>query len=93
LAKKIRAHVFIKGKVQGVYFRQNMRIVSKRHKVNGWVRNLKDGRVEAILEGDEMNVSEVIEWCHAGPPEAKVEDVKLEYESYTGEFDNFTVRY
>ena len=49
--------------------------------------------MEAILEGDEMNVSEVIEWCHAGPPEAKVEDVKLEYESYTGEFDNFTVRY
>jgi acylphosphatase len=85
--------VFIKGKVQGVYFRQNMRIVSKRHKVNGWVRNLKDGRVEAVLEGDEMSVSEVIEWCHAGPAEAKVEDVKLEYEPYTGEFDNFTVRY
>lgn len=93
MSKKIRVHVFIKGKVQGVYFRQNMRIVSKRHKVNGWVRNLKDGRVEAVLEGDEMSVSEVIEWCHAGPAEAKVEDVKLEYEPHTGEFDNFTVRY
>lgn len=85
--------MLIKGKVQGVYFRQNMRIVSKRHKVNGWVRNLKDGRVEAILEGDEMNVSEVIEWCHAGPPNAKVDDVKVEYEQYTGEFSNFSVHY
>jgi acylphosphatase len=70
-----------------------MRIVTKRHKVNGWVRNLKDGRVEAILEGDDMDVSEVIEWCHAGPPEARVNDVKVEYEQYTGEFENFTVRY
>jgi len=93
LAKKIRAHVFIKGKVQGVYFRQNMRIVSKRHRVNGWVRNLKDGRVEAVLEGDEMDVSEVIEWCHVGPPEAMVEDVKIKYEDYNGEFTNFTVLY
>lgn len=85
--------MFIKGKVQGVYFRQNMRIVSKRHKVNGWVRNLKDGRVEAVLEGGEMDVSEVIEWCHAGPPEAMVEDVKITYEDYKGEFTNFTVLY
>lgn len=93
MSKKVRAHVFVKGKVQGVYFRQNMRIVSKRHGVNGWVRNLKDGRVEAILEGDEGSVNDVIEWCHAGPPEAKVEDVKVEYESFTGEYDNFSVRY
>ncbi|MBI5133179.1 MAG: acylphosphatase [Thaumarchaeota archaeon] len=93
MAKNTRAHVFIKGKVQGVYFRQNMRIVSKRHKVNGWVRNLKDGRVEAVLEGEEMSISEVIEWCHAGPAEAKVDDVKVEYEPYKGEFSNFTVLY
>ncbi len=93
MVKNTRAHVFIKGKVQGVYFRQNLRIVSKRHKVNGWVRNLKDGRVEAVLEGEEINVSEVIEWCHAGPAEAKVDDVKVEYEPYKGEFSNFTVLY
>lgn len=93
MAKNTRAHVFIKGKVQGVYFRQNLRIVSKRLKVNGWVRNLKDGRVEAVLEGEEMSISEVIEWCHAGPAEAKVDDVKVEYEPYKGEFSNFTVLY
>jgi acylphosphatase len=85
--------VFIKGKVQGVYFRQNLRIVAKRHEVNGWVRNLKDGRVETVLEGEERNVSEVIEWCHAGSSEARVDDVSVQYEPYTGEFNSFKVLY
>ncbi len=93
MSGKTRAHVFVKGKVQGVYFRQNLRVVAKRHKVNGWVRNLKDGRVEAVLEGDELNVSEVIEWCHAGPKEAQVYDVNVQYKPYTGEFTSFEVLY
>jgi acylphosphatase len=91
--KKIRAHVFIVGKVQGVYFRQNTRIVANRHKVTGWVRNLRDGRVEAVLEGNEMDVSELIEWFYAGPPKAKVDDVQIKYESYVGEFQGFKVNY
>lgn len=91
--KKIRAHVFIIGKVQGVYFRQNTRIVANRHKVTGWVRNLRDGRVEAVLEGNEMDVSELIEWFYAGPPKAKVDDVQIKYESYIGEFQGFKVNY
>jgi acylphosphatase len=91
--KKIRAHVFITGKVQGVYFRQNTRIVANRHKVTGWVRNLRDGRVEAVLEGNEMDVSELIEWFYAGPPKAKVDDVQIKYESYIGEFQGFKVDY
>ena len=93
MSKKIRAHVFVKGRVQGVYFRQNLRVVAKRHKVDGWVRNLRDGRVEAVLEGDELKVSEVIEWCHAGPRGAAVDDVNVEYETYTGEFNSFKVLY
>ena len=93
MSKNARARVFVKGRVQGVYFRQNLRVVAKRHKVNGWVRNLKDGRVEAVLEGDELNVSEVIEWCHAGPSEARVDDVSVQYEPYTGEFTLFKVLY
>ncbi|MFQ5969979.1 MAG: acylphosphatase [Nitrososphaerales archaeon] len=93
MSKKIKAHVFVKGRVQGVYFRQNLRVVAKRHKVDGWVRNLKDGRVEAVLEGDELKVSEVIEWCHAGPRGAKVDDVDVEYEIYTGGFNCFKVLY
>ena len=91
--KKIRAHVFIRGKVQGVYFRQNTRIIAKRYGVVGWVRNLKDGRVEVVLEGNEMDVNQVIEWCYAGPPKAAVDDVDINYEKYTGEFREFKVNY
>jgi acylphosphatase len=89
--KKTRVHVFIRGKVQGVYFRQNTKQVATRCRVTGWVRNLPDGRVEAIFEGDKVDVNEVIEWCHIGPPKAKVEDVDVRFEKYTGEFANFTV--
>lgn len=91
--KKIRARVRIAGKVQGVYFRQNTRIVANRHRVTGWVKNLKDGRVEAVLEGNEMDVSEVIEWFYAGPPKAIVDDVQIKYEPYIGEFQEFKVNY
>ena len=91
--KKVRAHVFIRGRVQGVYFRQNTMIVATRHGVMGWVHNLKDGRVEAVLEGNEMDVNEVIEWCYAGPPKATVDDVDINYEKYTGEFREFKVNY
>lgn len=91
--KKIRAHLFISGKVQGVYFRQNTRIVSSRHGVTGCVRNLKDGRVEVILEGNEADVGEVIEWCQVGPAKATVDDVDIKYEKYTGKFQEFKVSY
>lgn len=91
--KKIRAHIFVLGNVQGVYFRQNTRIVATRHGVTGWVRNLKDGRVEVLLEGYEADVGQVIEWCHIGPPKATVNDVDIKYESYTGEFEEFMVNY
>jgi acylphosphatase len=90
---KIRAHVFIRGKVQGVYFRQNTKIVATRYGVMGWVHNLKDGRVEAVFEGNEMDVNQVIEWCYAGPPKAAVDDVDIIYEKYTGEFREFKVNY
>jgi acylphosphatase len=89
--KKIRAHVFIRGKVQGVYFRQNTKQAATRRGVTGWVRNLPDGRVEAIFEGYNADVNEVIEWCHVGPAKAKVEDVDVKFEKYTGELANFTI--
>ncbi|MFL6385162.1 MAG: acylphosphatase [Nitrososphaeraceae archaeon] len=91
--KKIRAHLLISGKVQGVYFRHNTQIVAYRHKVTGWVRNLKDGQLEVALEGDEIDVGHVIKWCKIGPPEAKVEHVNVQYENYIGEFKEFKVNY
>jgi len=91
IKKKTRAHVFIRGKVQGVYFRQNTKQIATKHRVNGRVRNLTDGRVEAILEGDNIDVNKVIEWCHVGPPNSIVEDVDIRFEEYTGEFASFTI--
>jgi len=88
---KIRAHVFVSGKVQGVYFRQNAMQTARKHDTTGWVRNLDDGRVEAVIEGDEKNVNSVVEWCHQGPPASKVDAVDVRYETYTGEFSDFAI--
>ena len=63
-------------------FRQNTRIVASRHGVSGWVSNMKDGRVEIVLEGNEEDVGLVVEWCFTGPPSAKVYDVDVNYEKY-----------
>ena len=88
-----RAYVFVTGKVQGVYFRQNTKEMAEQNGVTGWVRNLPDGRVEAVLEGNETSVNEVIKWCHAGPPNAKVESVDVKFEKHTGEFAGFSINY
>ncbi len=70
-----------------------MKQVARRHNVKGWVRNLKNGKVEAVLEGEEMSVNEVIEWCHVGPSGALVDDVQIEFEDYKGEFNSFNILY
>ena len=88
---KIRVHVFVAGKVQGVYFRQNTMQTAKQHGTTGWVRNLDDGRVEAVIEGDENSVRKVVEWCHQGPPASKVDAVDAKYERYMGEFSDFAI--
>lgn len=90
---KQRAHLFVKGKVQGVFFRQALKVMAKKKNVFGCVKNLKDGRVEAILEGEDVNVSSLVEWCHAGPANARVEDVEIRNEKYKGEFSKFEVLY
>lgn len=62
---KTQAHVFVSGRVQGVFFRSEMRREATRRGVRGWVRNLPDGRVEAIFEGEEQNVKALVEFCRA----------------------------
>ena len=89
----VRAHILVTGKVQGVYYRQNTMETAKANKVTGWVRNLDDGSVEAVLEGDESDVRRVIEWCKKGPPKAEVKNVDAKFEGHTGEFSDFTVSY
>jgi len=90
---KVRAHVFITGGVQGVFFRSETRNEAKKCGVKGWVRNLPDGRVEAIFEGEEENVKELIEFCKRGPQGARVTGVDVIWENYTGEFRDFEIRY
>ena len=76
---RIRAHVFVSGRVQGVYYRATTRDTARERGVDGWVRNLDDGRVEAVFEGTEAAVESMIEWCHTGSPNARVDDVSVEY--------------
>lgn len=87
-----RARVHISGRVQGVFFRESTRERAERLGVAGWVRNLPDGRVEAVFEGPAEEVREMIQWCREGPPHADVEDVSADYEKPRGDLDGFEVR-
>lgn len=87
-----RAHVYVSGTVQGVYFRANTREEARKRDVTGWVKNLTDGRVEAVFEGRKDAVVEMTEWCHTGSPRASVTDVDVEWSESTGDFDSFEIR-
>ncbi len=73
----VRAHVFITGDVQGVGYRFYAKQEMKALAINGWVKNLDDGRVEAVFEGEDKKVKEMIEWCWSGSPTARVVDVEV----------------
>jgi len=91
--EEIRAHIFVSGKVQGVYFRENTRKKANEFGVFGWVKNLTDGRVEVILEGNKEKVEQVIKWLKRGPLFAKVNNVEIDWEESKKEFNNFEIRY
>ena len=86
-------HIFVTGRVQGVFFRQATRVVALKNNVTGWVRNLDDGRVEILIEGDDKCVESVIKWCNFGPANSRVDDIQISNENYLGTFKNFEVRY
>jgi acylphosphatase len=79
-----RAHVYVSGRVQGVSFRDAARQEAEELGLNGWVRNLQDGRVEAIFEGEPDTVHRMIDWCESGPASADVNDVSVEQETPEG---------
>lgn len=88
----VRARVVISGTVQGVFFRASTRDEARRVGVRGWVRNLDDGRVEAVFEGEKSAVQHLVAWCHRGPPAASVEHVAVSWEEATGKEGLFTIR-
>ncbi len=87
-----RAHIFVSGKVQGVFFRDNTKKKAESLGVSGWVRNLPDGRVEAVFEGEKEGVEKMTDWVRQGPAFAKVENLRVEKEDYKGEFQEFRIR-
>ena len=89
---KVHAHVIVSGLVQGVWFRASTQRKAEELGLKGWVRNTEDGRVEAVFEGDQMRVEDMIKWCRKGPVLAKVEDVAVNYADYSGAFSAFAVR-
>ncbi len=88
-----RIHLFISGRVQGVFFRAHTQEIAQRLGLVGWVRNLDDGRVEVIAEGREAELQKLIDWCWQGPPGARVDDVEIIYEEPKNEFRNFEIKY
>lgn len=90
---KTRVHIFVSGKVQGVCFRQETKQHAENHGVTGWVRNLPDGRVEAVFEGEEDRVKALVDFCRTGPTGAMVVGVEVNFEGFAGEFKRFEVTY
>jgi acylphosphatase len=88
---RARRHVWISGRVQGVWFRESCREQAHALGVAGWVRNLGDGRVEAVFEGPEAAVERMVVWCGTGPRSADVDTVEITTETVVGE-SGFTVR-
>ena len=88
-----RIRVIISGIVQGVFFRVATRRAAADLNLTGWVRNMDDGRVEAVFEGEDANVEKMIVWCKVGPPSARVENVTTSEEHYTGDFQDFSIKH
>ena len=88
-----RVRLFVTGRVQGVFFRQSLKAKSIQNDVFGWVKNLQDGRVECLLEGNEKNISVLVEWANSGPANAIVENVEVNNEKFDNEFTKFDVLY
>ncbi len=91
--EKARAHLFIRGRVQGVFYRAFTRNVASKLGLSGWVKNLYDGNVEAVLEGDKALIEQAVQNCRVGPPGAYVSDIEVTWEGYSGQEKGFEIKY
>ena len=89
----MRAHVYVHGRVQGVFFRATTRDKAIALGVKGWVSNCQDGSVEAVFEGEKDTVEKIVDWCKKGPEGAFVNHIDIRWEKYSGEFDEFSIIY
>lgn len=89
--EQVRAHLYIEGNVQGVFFRRSAKMQAEKLDVVGLVRNRRDGLVEIIAQGSKSKVNAFIKWCKKGPPLAKVDKVEVEWKKNLEEFDGFEI--
>ena len=91
--ENVRVRLIIEGRVQGVFFRHHTQEMAAKLGLKGWVKNMQNGDVEAIFEGPQQEVNQMIQWCRQGPPRARVTRVHQVWEHYKGEFKDFSVGY
>ncbi|MDD2670769.1 MAG: acylphosphatase [Syntrophales bacterium] len=91
--RRKRVKITISGRVQGVSFRAWTKRTAESMELTGWVRNLHNGDVEAVFEGPEDKVREMVEWCRKGPRLADVTGIQISEEAWRGEFRNFSIRF
>lgn len=87
-----RVHILIKGRVQGIFFRAGIEERAKKLKIKGYVKNVQDG-VEAVFEGSDEKVKDILEFCAVGPKGAKITGIDITEEPFQDEFDTFTIEY
>lgn len=92
MEEKIRVHIFVSGRVQGVFFRVGALKKARQLGLTGWAHNTVDGKVEVICEGEKGTVEQFVQWCREGTQPAKVEKCEVAQEEYKGEFEDFEIR-
>ena len=93
MGQKKAVHAIISGRVQGVNFRMATEMAADKYGVYGWVRNRRDGTVEAVFEGDAEAVDQILKWCQRGPSLANVTNIETTEEPFSGQYTDFSVRY
>ena len=88
-----RVHILVSGLVQGVFFRSETKVRAEEFGLFGWVRNLEDGRVEIVAEGEKEKLEKLISWAKKGPDSARVDNLEIDWQEYQGEFSQFDIRY
>ena len=86
-----QVHIFISGRVQGLFFRQFTQEKAQELELVGWIRNLSNGRVEALIEGDKEKIEKLLTYLKQGPPLSKVEKIEVNYQKHQGEFKDFSI--
>ena len=93
MTRKTSVHIVVSGVVQGVFFRAHTQNAAQHFGLSGWVRNLRDGRVEIVAEGPHAALNQLVLWCQTGPPHARVDDVEATWGKATGKFESFEIRH